>query len=929
MRYREINSMRYLIYLSFFVWLTPAMNAQQVYKTEAEWNGLSFGNFADSLQHHLGLKVFFSSEELVSLKMDTIPAGTDIQSALNDFLESQNLKLYSLSEKSILIIQRELLSLRLPQYYFSTLEGTKELGIALEEEPDSQSEASTKETLQEFTRVVDIGSVSSSGTQTRAVVSGLVRDKNSGEPIVGATVYSIDLQTGTVTNARGMYFLKIPKGSHQIGVRFVGKKEISLTVYVYSDGGLDFEMEDEATELKAVVITSGKYNNIESTQMGVSRIDTRMMGSIPAIGEIDVLKVSTLLPGVQSVGEGTTGFNVRGGNTDQNLILLDQAPIFNPSHLMGFFSAFNAELIRDFEFHKSVVPAKMGGRLSSVMELNLKNGNKKKLQGSAGISPLTGKVSLEGPLIKNKLSYLVGGRSTYSNWLLKRIDNEEINHSEANFRDMNIKLDYDINIKHSISFSGYYSSDEFYKSERDTAYLYTNSSANLSWKYKINPGLIKNTQLIYSNYNNTLQEESNPVSAYSSDYSINYYSLRSDFLYFLNNDHLLNFGIQGNIYSLNPGTLKPANEESLVIPDKVQDEKGAEIAIYLGDEYKLSSSLTINAGLRYAGYASLGPSEIFRYQADLPMDLSTLTDTLFYRNNEISSFNHGLEPRISLRYMPGKNFSFKMGYSRMRQNIHIMSNTFSVSPTDTWKLSDPNLGPQLADQVSAGLYKNLFGGGLETSLEGYYKQMTGLKDYKVAATLLMNHHIETEIIDCEGKAYGLELLLRKPAGKLNGWISYTWSRALQRSNGVYREEKINDNKWFPAIYDKPHSLALVGNYRFSRRISLSSNLVYSTGRPITYPVAKYNFRNGKFLHYSNRNEYRVEDYFRWDMSFNLDGNLRTDQIAHSFWSLSVYNVTGRDNIYSIYFVSGGDGVQGYKMSVFANPIVSLSYNFRF
>ncbi|MFW5821226.1 MAG: TonB-dependent receptor plug domain-containing protein, partial [Bacteroidota bacterium] len=633
--------------------------------------------------------------------------------------------------------------------------------------------------------------------------------------------------------------------------------------------------------------------------------------------------------GVQSVGEGTTGFNVRGGNNDQNLILLDHAPIFNPSHLMGFFSAFNAEVIRDFELHKSVIPAEMGGRLSSVMELNVKNGNKKRFSGSAGISPLTGKFYLEGPVIKEKFSFLLGGRSTYSNWLLKRIDNEEIKRSQASFYDVNAKLDYDINNKHNLSLSGYFSHDDFYKNNKDTLFLHTNSSGSMKWRYKINPSLIKNTRFIYSNYNNSITDVSSPQRAYRVGYNIDYYEYRSDFIFFLNNRHLLNFGISTNYYHLLPGKMEAIGNESIIIPQTIAQEQGNETAVYISDEFKISSRLTVNAGLRYSLYSFLGPGRVYSYAEGLPTDISTLRDTLNYKKFQAINSYHGPEPRISMRYILGKQLSMKIGYSKMRQNVHIMSNTFSVSPTDTWKLSDPNLGPQIADQVSLGVYKNFGGGMIETSVETYYKKIKGLKDYKVAATLMMNDHIETEIINCDGKAYGAELLIRKPSGKLNGWLSYTYSRILQQSQGEFREEKINNNEWFPAIYDKPHSFSLVANYRFSRRVSMSSNLVYSTGRPITYPVAKYNFRNGRFLHYSNRNEYRVDDYFRWDMSFNLDGNLRTDQISHSFWSFSVYNITGRDNVYSIYFVSGGESVQGYKMSVFAEPILSISYNLRF
>jgi hypothetical protein len=906
------------------------LKAQENPPVPAHWNGINFAAFSDSILKNNRIRIYYRAQHLED---HLIEAGDDtsLDDVLDQILDGKNLTYHRTSNSGIYILPVDFFEGAPDQIFFSGKDRGGETDYTVSLEPEVEEEVDKKPVKKEdlYKRVVNVGKLSKNMRNGSAVISGKVSDEDTGEPIVGATVFIEELQAGAVTNVSGNYFLKVPEGTYKLGARFVGKKEIFLTVNVLSDGELDLEMEDKAMELKAVVVTANKYNNVQSTQMGVNRIDTRMMGSIPAIGEVDVLKVSMLLPGVQSVGEGTTGFNVRGGNTDQNLILLDDAPIFNPSHLMGFFSAFNAEVIRDFELHKSVIPPKMGGRLASVMELNVKNGNKKNFSGSAGISPLTGKFHLEGPILKEKFSFLVGGRSTYSNWLLKRIDNEEIKRSQAAFYDMNAKLDYDINNKHNLSLSGYYSHDDFYKNDGDTLFLYTNSSASLKWRYKINPSLIKNTRLIYSNYNNSISDISSLEDAYKVSYNIDYYEYKSDFIYFLNNKHLLNFGLSLNYYQLLPGKLEPIREESAVIPRTIENEQGSELAFYISDEFRLSSDLTINAGLRYSFYSYLGPGKIFKYNENLPMDISTLRDTVHFEGFSSIENYHGPEPRISMRYILADELSLKLGYSRMRQNVHIMSNTFSVSPTDTWKLSDPNLIPQIADQYSLGIYKNFKGGMIEASVETYYKNISGLKDYKVAATLLMNEHVETEIINCEGKAYGAELLIRKPSGKLNGWLSYTYSRILQRSQGRFREEKINNNEWFPAIYDKPHSFSLVGNYRFSRRVSMSTNVVYSTGRPITYPVAKYNFRNGRFLHYSNRNEYRVDDYFRWDMSFNLDGNLRTDQITHSFWSLSVYNITGRDNVYSIYFVSGGESVQGYKMSVFAEPILSISYNIRF
>lgn len=889
----------------------------------AAYNGLPFNDFADSLLTNYGIRMIHQYQVTENIMLRFPENENRLGEVLRFTLRERKLEWIKTDDR-ILVVPAgagEMASLP-PSYFERSFHETSTSIEVSAEEPEAETAGNGSVLFFEVGKPVP-------GSKTRmGVLSGVIREKESGEPVIGATVYSEDTRTGTVSNVSGNYFIKLPLGANRLTIRYIGKKDLQVQVNLYSDGNLNIEMEEKITELKAVVITSRKYHNIEGSQMGLNRIDARMINRIPVIGEADVLKVSLLLPGVQSVGEGTTGFNVRGGNTDQNLILLDKAPIFNPSHLMGFFSAINSDIVRDLELHKSVIPAKMGGRLSSVMEINLKNGNKTRFSGTGGVSPLTGRLLLEGPIIRDKLSFLISGRSTYSDWLLRRINNKNISNSRASFTDLNAKLDFEMNRNNTFSISAYTSSD-FFRKGGDTTFSYFNHSLNLEWKHKFSPSYLVSNNLIFSNYNNSIKDNAVPANSYSTEYNIRYMEHRMDFTYFLNNRHLISYGFSNQLYLIKPGILKPEGERSLLIPKTIQNEQGLETAAYLSDEFKINENLLLTAGLRFSLYTYLGPNEVFKYTAGLPMDLSTISDTISYKKLSPISGSMGPEPRLILRYMVNPDLSVKAGYSRMRQYIHIMSNTFSVSPTDTWKLSDPNLSAQVADQVSVGAYRNFLGGLLETSAEIYYKSIRGLKDYKVAASLMMNEHVETEIIDCRGKAYGTEFLVRKPGGKFNGWMSYTYSRVLQKTNGVFREEIINGNDWFPALYDKPHSLNVVANYRFSRRFSVSTNVVYSSGRPITYPVARYRFRNGTYLHYSDRNRYRVDDYFRWDLSANLDGNLRINQFAHSYWSLSVYNLTGRDNVYSVYFISKNNETQGYKLSVFAEPIISLSYNFRF
>jgi hypothetical protein len=909
--------------------LTPFFGIAQ--KSEltvpASWNNLPFEQFADSLYRKTGVKVFYKPEWIRDIRVNVPSDASPLQKILTGSIREHGLFLNMISDNIIILSKGYSLKKELLQDNF---EGSAD--SATGNADFRENESSVKKDITpgaSDNQLIDIGKPDGKTGESGAIFSGSVTTKGSGEPVIGATVYAEDVQKGNVTNASGIFYLKLNRGTHTISVRCIGMKEVFLTIHLHSDGYLNISMEEQLVELNPVVVSSKRFHNIEGAQMGFNRIDSKTISRIPVIGEADVLKVSLLLPGVQSVGEGTTGFNVRGGNADQNLILLDNAPVFNPSHFMGFFSALNADIIREFELHKSVVPPSYGGRLSSVLDLALKNGNISSFSGNGGISFLTGKLELEGPLIKDRCSFLVSGRKTYSNWLLQQIRNPEINGSTASFSDLNAKIHLELKNRNSISISAYQSRDAFSKSKKDTVFYYTNSIVAADWKWKISPRFNMSNNLIYSRYYNSLLDSGVSQGAYQMEYKLQYYQQRTDFNFFLNNDHRLAYGISNILYSLQPGSYQPTGKNSLVSGHKLEEERALESAIYLNEEFSGIDKLLLNAGIRYSNYFCLGPGTSYVYTKGLPYEQSTIKDTLFYKGGEIAKHYSGFEPRLSIRYIMGNDFSVKAGYSRMRQYIHILSNSFSISPTDTWKLSDPNLPPQIADQVSLGIYQNLKHGIYELSLELYYKKLSGLKDYKVAADISMNEQIETEIINCRGKSYGIEMMARKATGKLNGWVSYTYSRILEKTNSSFLEEQINNNNWFPASYDKPHSATLVMNYQFSRRISISSDVVYSTGRPITYPVARYTFRGNTFVHYSNRNEFRIPDYFRWDASVNLDGNLRITQFAHSFWSLSVYNITGRDNVYSIYFISKGNRTQGYKLSIFARPIISITYNFRF
>lgn len=761
-----------------------------------------------------------------------------------------------------------------------------------------------------------------------ANLAGYVRNIKSGEGIIGASIYNPDTKNGIATDQFGYFSLTLPRGRQTLIVKGLGMKDTRRKIILYSDGKLNIEMQEQITSLKEVQISAEKVANVKSVEMGVNKIDIRSIKQIPtAFGEADVLRVVLTLPGVQSVGEATTGFNVRGGSADQNLILLNDATIYNPSHFFGFFSAFNPDIVKNIELYKSTIPEKYGGRLSSVLDVTDREGNKKIFTGSAGIGLLTSRLNVEGPIIKDKTSFIFGGRTTYSDWLLSLLP-EAYKHSSASFYDVNLDISHQINEKNNIYLSGYLSHDSF-RLNSDTSYGYSNRNANIKWKHNFNNKLYSVIMVGIDDYQYNVSSTANPVNAYKLNFAVKQTNFKTDFNYYLNPKNTLNFGISSIYYNLNPGDNEPYGAKSLVVPDVVSPEQALESALYLGDKYDITPDLSISAGIRYSLYAYLGPQTVDHYAPNLPKSSVNVLDSTTYKKNQVINTYGGPEIRLSARYNLSDDMSIKASYNTLRQYIHLLSNTTAISPTDTYKLSDPNIKPQFGQQVSLGLYKNDKSNTIETSVEVYYKKISNYLDYKSGATLLLNQHIEQDVVPTQGKAYGVEFLIRKTAGKLNGWISYTYSRTFLRQNDPNVGDLINGGSFYPANYDKPNDVNFTGNYRFSHRFSVSLNMTYSTGRPITLPIAKYEYAGSERVFYSDRNEYRIPDYFRTDFSMNIEGNHKVHQLTHNSWSIGVYNLTGRANAYSTYFTEQGGAINGYKLSIFAKPIPFINYNIRF
>jgi len=759
-------------------------------------------------------------------------------------------------------------------------------------------------------------------------LAGYTRDAKTGEPIGGAYIAVDHSKVAVTSDQYGYYSVSLPRGRHILNIQSIGMSDTRRLLVVYGDGKLNIDLQTRVMTLKKVIVSAEKVSNVKKTEMGVEKLDIKTIKQVPVVfGEADVLRVVTTLPGVKTVGEASTGLNVRGGSADQNLILFNDATIYNASHFFGLFSAFNPEVVKNVELYKSSIPAKYGGRLSSVLDITSREGNKKDFTGSAGIGLLTSRLNIEGPIVKDKTSFILGGRTTYADWLLNDLPDQYKN-SRASFYDVNLNISHEINKKNNLYLTGYLSQDHF-NLNNDTIYGYGNRSVSLKWKHIYGNKLNSIISSGYDRYCYSISSTANPVNAYDLKFDINQAYFKTDFNYYLNTDHTLNFGLNTLHYQLHPGSYEPVGGKSLVVPDVLATEQALESAVYLSDHFRLSNALSVEGGVRYSLYNYLGPSTVHNYAPGVPLSPQTLVDSTTYGKNAVIKTYGGPEFRLSARYILTENLSFKAGYNSQRQYIHALSNTTSMAPTDIWKLSDPNIRPQHGDQVSLGVYRNFKDNTIETSLEVYYKRIQDYLDYKSGAELIMNHHIETDVLETRGKAYGVELLIKKQTGKFNGWLSYTYSRILLKQDDPRAGELVNGGHYYPANYDKPNDATLVGNYRFNHRFSISMNATYSTGRPITLPIGLFMYSGSLRTLYSDRNAYRIPDYFRADLSMNIDGNHKVHQKFHNSWTIGVYNLTGRKNPYSVYYVSENGRVNGYKLSIFGSAIPFVNYNIRF
>lgn len=859
--------------------------------------------------------------------------NVSIDEVLNKVFSNTNLNFLVLKSK-IILTNNSIIHNKLPANYFPKSNNnlanqtgrTIQNPIFYQQYDSLQNSSGSKKNL----AITFIGKETDITDKKNSTISGYIRNASTNKPEPNIYMKIRNKNISAVSDQDGHYILQVPPGINVIEIKTLSFKKLAQTIMVYNDGPLDIEIQEDTNLLDEVIIRSKRPKTVESVISGLVSIDIEASKTVPLIlGERDILKVATTFPGIKNTGEGSAGFNVRGGKEDQNLVLLDNAVLYNPQHFLGFFSAINPYTAKKADIYKGSIPADFGGRLSSVFDISTKNGNAEKISGEGAVGPITSNITVSLPVQKNKSSIIVGLRATYSDWILKSLDNEDLKNSEAGFYDGIMKYNNTINKNNSVEATLYYSHDRFSISS-DSLYKYSNRLASAKWDHtfnKKNKGALLFTNSEYKF--NIDYDSNNSNSNFDFGYKINETQLMAKLNYLYSEKHSINYGISSKLYNVSPGFQHPKNPDSPLVPIDIPKEKGLESAIFIADNFKLNSKLLIDIGLRYSFYAALGEANQRIYQDGLPLDDASYIETKHYGNNEVIKTYGGLEPRIAARYFFTDDFSIKASFDQTRQYIHLLSNNVTQSPTDTWTLSNTNVKPQSGQQYSLGLYKNLHDNEIELSLEGYYKRSQNILDYKVGAELILNDKIETQLLQGEGKAYGVEFLIKKSIGKLNGWIGYTYSRTFIKLDSKFDSEIVNNGKYFAANFDKPHDLSAVLNYKFTKRYSLSTNFLYQTGRPITYPIGTYHYGNAEYTLYSDRNKYRIPDYIRLDIGLNIEGNHKIKKLAHSFWNISVYNVLGRSNPYSIYFVTEKGQVKAYKTSIFSIPVPSITYNFKF
>jgi len=757
-------------------------------------------------------------------------------------------------------------------------------------------------------------------SKTRFTINGHIRDASSGEDLIGATVYVKETQNGTAANVYGFYALRLVPGNYTLLYSFVGFETMEVKVNLEGDLTKDIELKIANQELDEVVITGKAMNeNVVRAEMSSINMDVKTIRQIPALmGEVDVIKAIQLLPGVQTISEGSSGFSVRGGSMDQNLIQLDESTVYSASHLMGFFSVFNNDAIKDVKLYKGDIPAASGGRLSSLLDVRMKDGNSKKFSGTGGIGTISSRLTLEGPIVKDKASYIVSGRRTYADLFLRMSSNPDIRDNILYFYDLNGKINWQSNENNRFYMSAYYGNDVFKNS--DFKMGWGNQTFTFRWNHLFSKKLFSNFTVVQSNFDYELGVPEGEANSFEWLAKMKDYGVKGDFVYYLDENNTIRFGASSIYHRFNPGTARGLGDEAFFDEYEVQHNNALESGLYVSNEQKIGSRLTMKYGLRFSHFQNVGSATIYNFDADY-----NAIDSITYKSREFFSPYSGFEPRVGAVYILNDVSSLKASYSRTRQYVHLARNSTAGTPLDVWFPSTPNVKPQIADQWALGYFRNFLDNRIEGSVEGYYKSVENAIDFKDHADLLLNREFEGELRFGEAWSYGLEFLFRYNIDKFNGWIGYTLSRTEKKINGI------NDNNAYLAGHDKPHDVSVVLNYNPSKRIAVGATWVYSTGSAVTFPVGKMQVGNKFVPIFSERNGYRMPDYHRMDVSLTLKSKEKPGRKFYHEWNLSVYNAYARKNPWVINFVPDENDPSKTvaEMTYLFSIIPAITFNFHF
>jgi hypothetical protein len=904
--------------------LPPDTSGQEI-KVSCHYNNVRFSEFCIALTAQTGVKIFYKEEWVKDLIISIDVDSVSMVDVVNQALISSHFKA-SVWHNHIVIMRDYQLPDGLPAFESPSIATdtakNAEKSITLSEERYLTGRKS------DVTRATGIGVQGGAGSSGKAKIMGRITDIETGEPIIGATLFVEETKTGCASDNNGFLAMIIKPGRYTTRFECIGYEKKKYLFDIYSDGSFKIELKKAIIQMKMVTVYGDKQTNIRSKDAGLERVAVKSIKEIPALmGERNILKISQMLPGIVSVGEGSAGINVRGGNSDQNAFYINRIPVYNTSHLFGFFPAFNSDIIQDFTIYKGFVPASYGGRLSSVFNLVTRQGNRKRITARGGISPVAANIVVDGPLIKDTCSFSLSARSSYSDWILKKLNDPMIRESEAGFNDFSAAVNYDLR-KTQVAVFAYRSFDRFRLADINE-YEYANNGASVNVGYNFSNTLRGSISVIASQYQFNTIDKQIVSSAYKHGYSLNHYELKTDFNHVLSDKNTLTYGAGLVLYRLERGTVEPFGVQSLRLPVVLGTEQGLESAVYVADNYDMLPGLHLNIGCRLALYAPLGPEDVMLYNPGSPIDLRYVVDTLHFSSGKPLKYYVEPDFRISVNYETGENSSLKASFNQMHQNIFMLNNTVSISPNSQWKLADYYIKPSKSNQYSLGWFLNIPKGNWETSAEVYYKDAGNFTEFKDGADFLNNPYIETSVLQGDMKSWGIEFMLKRNARKLDGWISYTYSRSRITVNGTENWLKINNGETYPSSFDIPHVLNALINYHINRRLTLSSVISYQTGKPVTFPVSVYYIDEIPYIDYSKRNEYRIPDYFRADLSLTVEGTLQKNKILHSSLVFSIYNITGRDNPYSVYFKNENRRITSYQYSVIGVPVFTITWLFKF